>query len=55
MKEYNVTYSFGDVIRVVVANSKDEAERKAQDLLDEEGDDLHNESECYLVEVLENE
>jgi len=34
MKEYEVTYSFGDVKRMVMADSEDEAEQKAHELLE---------------------
>jgi len=51
MKTYEVTYAFGDVIRTINAKDKEDAERKAQDLLENEFNDIHNDSECHLIEV----
>ena len=51
-KEYQVTYKFSDVINTLEAESQEEAEKIAQDLLD--NNEQQGESHCYEIEVEED-
>jgi len=51
MNEYQVTYKFSDVINTLEADSQEEAEKKADELL--EKNEQQGETYCYEVEVEE--
>jgi len=53
MKEYEVTFKFGDVVITVEAEDEKEAREMAEIRL--ENDDLKEDSKCYDIEIEEVE
>jgi hypothetical protein len=53
IKDFEVTFKFNDVINTIEAETKEEAEKIANDLLNK--DLLQSISKCYEIEVEEQE
>lgn len=51
MKEFEVIYKFSDVARTIKAKSKTEAETKAHENIENNGEEIENETYCYGIEV----